>query len=166
MKLFAPVLLSLVLLIGSLSGQNKTALALLDSVKLVYGSPCEIGVSSPLIDRLRAYSSEYAVKDYLAQFDRLVNALSGCTVKRTLSGNIRVNLDKLYGREQNAINAALLAYQALGAVILDLAIMNGDIKQFYGKEYTFTPIDPLFVFHYSPDSDFYKALFYERIKLN
>ncbi|MCK6613027.1 MAG: hypothetical protein L6Q47_02225 [Ignavibacteriaceae bacterium] len=152
-------------LLSAAIAQNKQALLLLDSVKTIYGNPCEIAVHSPIIDRLRAYESEYVVRDYLSQFDKLVSALSACTVKKTLSGNLRVNLDKLIGREQNAVNAALLAYQSLGAVTLDLAFINGDIRSYYGKEHTFTPLNPVFALHYSLKSPFYEAIFWQDIKL-
>lgn len=158
------LILVLLLIPAAILPQNKNALALLDSVKAVYGNPCEIGVPSSMIERLRAYESEYIVKDYLNQYERINRDLSACKIDLTFSGNKRVKLDKLQGRERNAVNAAFLAFGALGAVVFDVVNLSNDLKTYYGYEYIFRPLDQLFVFHYSPDNDFYKALAFGSLK--
>lgn len=158
------LILVLLLIPAAILPQNKNALALLDSVKAIYGNPCEIGIPSPLIERLRAYDKEYVVKDYLAQYDRVYNSLLSCTVSETFSGNKKVKLDKLHGREQNALNALFLVYQGLSGVVFDVVYLHNEIKKYYAPEYVLKPYDSFFVMFYSPVNDFYNSVYLNQLK--
>lgn len=160
------IILVLCVLAGGLFAQSP-ALQLLDSVKSIYGSPCEIGVPSPLIDSLRGHTSEYAVKDYLQQFDKLNAALSKCNVSKGWSA-WNVDLSNLYGREQNFANAVYVYWQNNGALTYDLtfrfvANYSKGVK-FYGSSYAMPEKDfnLLAILEHHDKQPFYRAVFFSR----
>lgn len=121
-----------VLLIACTLPAQSRALQLLDSAKSMYGSPVEVGVPSPIIDTLRAYAAEYAVKDFLNQYDKLHAQLAAVKVAKSW-GSWVVDMSNLYGRERNFPNAFYAYFGASSGFAYDLAWYLCTVKANPGK---------------------------------
>lgn len=141
MKYLLYLLLSTALTIAQ-NKNDQAGLNYLDEVKQVYGNPCEIGVSSDLIDSLYHYKDIYAVKDYLSQYENIRDRIKSFRYENEIKMSnlpvITFDMSKrFFGKEKNIINACgmLFGVSGVNKISLSLVLHDNEIDKFYSETF-------------------------------
>ena len=123
----------------------------LDSVKIFYGDPCEVGVKSSLIENLYKFDSNPAVKSYLDEYEIIKNNIEN--FRRNYLQMIEddpallLNLTGIFhGKKINVINAAGIYFGSENVNHLNVSyiIIRNNIEDFYQGIIQFASFDKTF----------------------
>jgi hypothetical protein len=143
MKIYFLILITIIFSFRVFS-QNKKYLkgiALLDSVKTIYGDTCEIGVNSSLIIRLNQFKNITVVDNYLKQYDNIRNKILQFRKDyyQTIENNPALLLDanRIFKVQKlnNIINACGIYFgpDSVTNLVVSYTIVRSNVANFYLK---------------------------------
>jgi hypothetical protein len=130
---------------------SKNIITILDSIKIFYGDPCEIGVESSLIKDLYEFASDSSVKSYLNEYELVKNNIE--TFRQNYLQMIEddpallLNLTGIFeGKKINVINAAGIYFGSENVNHLNVSyiIIRNNIEEFYQEIIQFANFDKTF----------------------
>ncbi len=141
MKISAFLFLTLIITtqIFSQNKYLKAGLSMLDSVKVIYGDSCDIGVNSSLISGLYRYKNISKVREYLIQYENIRNKILEFRKNyyNTIEGNpaLLLNVDGIFHNHEqdNLINVCGIYYgpDSVTNLVVSYTIVRSNIKSFY-----------------------------------
>ena len=131
---------------------NKKYLAILDSVKKIYGDTCSIGVNSKLIEKLYPFKNYSQVKEYLNEFKKIKkqikefrDAYSPTLEKENV---ILFSLPRIFKskKDWNVVNAAGIYYgvDSVTNIALSYFIIKNNVSKYKISLIQIGQIDPVF----------------------
>ena len=131
---------------------NTAGLSMLDSVKVIYGDSCEIGVNSSLIKNLYRYRSIHEVGKYLEQYENIRNKILNFrknyhnTIEREPA--LLLDVDRIFHnyKQDNIINACGIYFgpDSVTNLVVSYTIVRNDIENFYIKVIQLANFDNIF----------------------
>jgi hypothetical protein len=140
------LLILLIFSIVGIYGQNYSVY--LDSAKMIYGSPCTVGVNSPLIDSLQKYQDNIEVSIYLSDYFRINSAIEN--FRKSILNKINtepallLNLNNLLEpADVNIINAMGVYFGTdnISNLIVSHTILRNSIANFHQPVIQFLNFD-------------------------
>ncbi len=118
---------------------TKFAISLLDSTKIYYGDTCEVGISSPLIMKLKKYRNIPAIKEYLKEYDSIRNKIikfrSDYNSSIMHEPALLLDLSRILQsrKQQNIANACGIYFgtDSVNNLILSYTILRSSVDNFY-----------------------------------